>query len=331
MSLRATLWAYDDAPVENGTEVLVLIALADEASDDGRNAFPGIKKVAARARVKRRAAQYALRKLEKGVVGPDGTRIPIIRRGDQSVAAKVIKRKDRRPVVYDLCMNVSWEAVGKVRPGSEDDDEDTADDGVQDMHPAGETSASDNGVQNVHPAERGANSRTDGVQSHDERGAISRTDGVHAGAPDPSLDPTKDPTKDPTSNDDSLRSSSRGDVDKRDLNAGRDDVARVVEHLSKRLTERDVRHSITKAWRDAARLLIDTDGRSEAQVHNMIEWCQDSEFWRANIHSMPKLRERYDQMREQALRGHSGNVHPISTRHHSTNPDDRQAILNSFG
>lgn len=99
--------------------------------------------------------------------------------------------------------------------------------------------------------------------------------------------------------------------ERRDLNAGRDDVDRVCAHLSQRLTERAVRHTVTKGWRDAARLMLDTDGRTEQQVHNMIEWCNPHEFWRSVIHSMPKLREKYDQMREQALRGTDGpsNLH----------------------
>lgn len=64
------------------------------------------------------------------------------------------------------------------------------------------------------------------------------------------------------------------------------------------------RPTITKQWLDACRLLIDKDGRSPKQVENMIHWCQEvSTFWPANIMSMPKLRERYDQMRLQAMDG----------------------------
>lgn len=62
------------------------------------------------------------------------------------------------------------------------------------------------------------------------------------------------------------------------------------------------RPAITGKWRDAARLLIDHDGRTETQVRAAIDWCQDHEFWRPNIMSMPKLRQKYDQMRLQAQR-----------------------------
>jgi hypothetical protein len=59
----------------------------------------------------------------------------------------------------------------------------------------------------------------------------------------------------------------------------------------------------TKRNIDAARLLIDKDGRSVDQIAKAIRWCQADEFWRANILSMSKLREKYDQLRLAATRG----------------------------
>lgn len=83
----------------------------------------------------------------------------------------------------------------------------------------------------------------------------------------------------------------------------RPDVDRLCEHLAARIVANgSKRPTITQKWRDAARLLIDKDGRTEQQVMTAIDWCQDSEFWRANILSMPKLREKYDQLRQQARR-----------------------------
>jgi hypothetical protein len=37
-----------------------------------------------------------------------------------------------------------------------------------------------------------------------------------------------------------------------------------------------------------------------------IDWCQDDEFWRSNVLSMPKLREKYEQLRLQASRRRTG-------------------------
>ncbi|WP_279063686.1 hypothetical protein [Dermabacter hominis] len=65
------------------------------------------------------------------------------------------------------------------------------------------------------------------------------------------------------------------------------------------------RPTITKRWRDAARLMIDRDGHSVEQIEWLILWSQRDEFWRANILSMPKFREKFDQLRLKATREHA--------------------------
>lgn len=78
----------------------------------------------------------------------------------------------------------------------------------------------------------------------------------------------------------------------------REDVERLCRHLADRIEANGSRRpAIGKRWRDAARLLIDKDGRTEAQVMTAIDWCQQDEFWHRNILSMPKLREHYDRLR----------------------------------
>ncbi|MBQ0827660.1 hypothetical protein [Streptomyces tagetis] len=62
------------------------------------------------------------------------------------------------------------------------------------------------------------------------------------------------------------------------------------------------RPNITKTWRREARLLMDKDGRTVDQVLTAIAWCQADPFWRANVLSLPKLREKYDQLRLAAQR-----------------------------
>lgn len=94
MSLRATLWALDEAPVTDARHVLVLVALADHADDNGRGCWPSVTTIAARARCSVRTVHRALRELEAAGV---------IVRGDQSLVAKF--RKDKRPVVYDLSLS----------------------------------------------------------------------------------------------------------------------------------------------------------------------------------------------------------------------------------
>lgn len=60
--------------------------------------------------------------------------------------------------------------------------------------------------------------------------------------------------------------------------------------------------------RDAMRLLLDKDGRTVEQVESAIRWCQADEFWRANILSASKLREKFDQLRLSAARSPRSSV-----------------------
>lgn len=89
----------------------------------------------------------------------------------------------------------------------------------------------------------------------------------------------------------------------------REDVERICAHLADHIQANgSKRPTITQEWRDAARLMIDKDGRTEDQIRAAIDWSQADEFWRANILSMPKLRKQYDQLRLQASRA-PGNGH----------------------
>ena len=80
-----------------------------------------------------------------------------------------------------------------------------------------------------------------------------------------------------------------------------------VDALCNRLAELMIANeckppTITQAWRDAARLMLDRDQRTEEEIHGAIDWCQADEFWRGNVLSLPKLREKFDQLRLQAQR-----------------------------
>ncbi len=66
------------------------------------------------------------------------------------------------------------------------------------------------------------------------------------------------------------------------------------------------RPKVGKRWLDAARLLLDRDKRTAEQVAYLIRWSQANEFWRANILSMPKLREKWDTLALQAKAQHNG-------------------------
>jgi len=81
-----------------------------------------------------------------------------------------------------------------------------------------------------------------------------------------------------------------------------------VDHVLDLLDEELRRNGVTKLPArskkniDAARLLIDRDGRSLEQIESAIRWCQSDEFWRSNVLSMSKLRDKYEQLQQAAKR-----------------------------
>lgn len=82
-----------------------------------------------------------------------------------------------------------------------------------------------------------------------------------------------------------------------------------VDELCGRLRDRVYgngakRPTVTKKWRTEARLLLDRDGRDHDQALRLIDWATSHHFWASNILSMPKFREKYDQLLMQAKREH---------------------------
>lgn len=83
----------------------------------------------------------------------------------------------------------------------------------------------------------------------------------------------------------------------------REDVERVCQHLADAIEANgSKRPHVSEKWRTEARRLIDLDGRTPDQIVRAIDWCQADPFWRGNVMSMPKLREKYDQLRLAAER-----------------------------
>lgn len=92
----------------------------------------------------------------------------------------------------------------------------------------------------------------------------------------------------------------------------RPDAQRLCDHLADRIAGNgSKRPTISKAWLTAARLMLDADGHTEEQVHRAIDWCQDDEFWRGNVLSMPKLRSKYDQLRLKAAADRGRTLTPV--------------------
>lgn len=49
-------------------------------------------------------------------------------------------------------------------------------------------------------------------------------------------------------------------------------------------------------WSNDIRLMMERDNRTEKQVAYLIDWCQQDSFWKSNILSPSKLREKFDQL-----------------------------------
>ena len=64
MSIKVIQWVWDCSESTNG-ERLVLLAIADNAADDGTRAYPSIAEIARKANLSERAVHYAIERLTK--------------------------------------------------------------------------------------------------------------------------------------------------------------------------------------------------------------------------------------------------------------------------
>ena len=82
-----------------------------------------------------------------------------------------------------------------------------------------------------------------------------------------------------------------------------------ADHLCTLLTELMIGNecrppTITKEWRAEARLLLDKDRIDPDLAEKVLRWSQADPFWRTNIHSMPKFRAQFDQLRTKRKQAH---------------------------
>jgi len=61
-----------------------------------------------------------------------------------------------------------------------------------------------------------------------------------------------------------------------------------------------------QAWADEVRLIRERDGRGHREICELFGWAQDDGFWRANVLSPAKLREKWDQLTMQRARPKAG-------------------------
>jgi len=66
------------------------------------------------------------------------------------------------------------------------------------------------------------------------------------------------------------------------------------------------RQAVTARWADAMRLLHEVDGHAWEEISALIDWCQADHFWRSNILSGDKFREKWDTLTAKRGSGGSG-------------------------
>ncbi|MNN06331.1 hypothetical protein D3C81_1191190 [compost metagenome] len=139
MSVQSMSWALEQRDIVDATARYVLLVLANYADKNGRGAFPSSSSISDDTGLSIRTVKYKLDHLLD---------IGAIRLGNQAIAGAYIDRHDRRPNVYDLCV----ERGATAAPGSE---------------------------RGANDDRAGCSSRQNGVQTTTERGA--------GAAPNPSI------------------------------------------------------------------------------------------------------------------------------------------------
>jgi len=80
----------------------------------------------------------------------------------------------------------------------------------------------------------------------------------------------------------------------------RPDIEGIIQGFSELLEANDVKHKPSKAWHTAARLLIDKDGYTPEQIMFVARFATSDEFWKSNILSIPKLRDKFESLKIKA-------------------------------
>jgi len=80
----------------------------------------------------------------------------------------------------------------------------------------------------------------------------------------------------------------------------RPDIDGIIQGFSELLKANDVKHKPGKNWHDAARLLIDKDGYTPEQIMYVARFATTDEFWKSNILSIPKLRDKFESLKIKA-------------------------------
>jgi hypothetical protein len=265
MSQEATTWVLS-LTLGNATRKLVAWGLANHAHKDGRNAWCGVDTLAEYAECDRRTVQrHVTALIEAG----------IIREGDQDIIPAKIP-KHNRPIVFDFAMDTARAQRWATQQ-------------VSGLRSAASSAGARGGRQTA--------SKRWGDKTSPHAETPERGDNRGDNRGDTGVAQTKELTK-------NNQVPSSSEIANAIPDATTDTPAADLCQLLAALIAQNgsKRRPVTAKWLDAARLLLDRDGRDYAKAKALIEWCQADKFWRSNILSMPTFREKYDQLRLQALR-----------------------------
>ena len=63
-----------------------------------------------------------------------------------------------------------------------------------------------------------------------------------------------------------------------------------------------------KNWAEPIRLMIERDNRTHSEIYQLWQWVQSDSFWRANILSPAKLRDKFNDLQIRQNQS-TGNIH----------------------
>jgi hypothetical protein len=89
-----------------------------------------------------------------------------------------------------------------------------------------------------------------------------------------------------------------------------DDVHRLAQYLAEWIVRNGNRKpTVGKTWLQAIDRLIRIDGYAPDQIRQVIDWCQQDEFWQGNILSAAKLRKQFDQLKNRMFQQRNRQPH----------------------
>ena len=305
-----------------GSDRLVMLSLANHASKDTLECYPGVELVADESGLSKRRAQDALTRCVKAgwlwrkINGAPDERIPL----------------DRRPNLYRIRRPGPDGVYATDTPNDEPpDDSGVRDaytppepDGVRDQDATGCTEGTRRGARSVHPNHQGTV-----IEPLLESAEVVANDTAATGSAAIHQTYVAVPVTDPTR----VGAGTESEAVRLEWNVPAvaldghhlADAILLSRMLSTQLANRGepgdpIRRALSKRWVLGMETMLRIDGRSADEIARVLGWLDRGEddvasFWRANVRSPDKLRAKWRQMAEQyeaRVRRRSSGQMPLS-------------------